>query len=106
MHEISDLTHSSNKVREVVDRIAKILDEHTAGNRTAEISAYKTREEVDNSGWAVSTLDAALWAFNTTASFERLGHDRRGLRTDRGRVLRLRCDTRTLGQGGQNLEGC
>ena len=70
MHEISDLTHSSNKVREVVDRFAKILDEHLAGTRTAEVSAYKTRAEVNNSGWAVSTLDAALWAFNTTERFE------------------------------------
>ena len=51
MHEISDLTHSSNKVREVVDRFAKILDEHLAGTRTAEVSAYKTRAEVNNSGW-------------------------------------------------------
>lgn len=70
MHEISDLTHSSGKVREVVDRLAKVLGEHMAGNRTAEVSAYKTRESVNNSGWAVSTLDAALWAFNTTESFE------------------------------------
>ena len=70
MHDISDLTHSSKRVREVVDRFAKVLGEHMAGNRTAEVSAYKTREEVDNSGWAVSTLDAALWAFNTTESFE------------------------------------
>lgn len=70
MHEICDLTHSSGKVREVVDRLAKVLGEHMAGNRTAEVSAYKTREAVNNSGWAVSTLDAALWAFNTTESFE------------------------------------
>ena len=70
MHAISDLTHSSKRVREVVDRFAKILGEHMAGNRTAEVSPYKTREEVNNSGWAVSTLDAALWAFNTTATFE------------------------------------
>ena len=69
MHEISDLTHSSNKVREVVDRFAKVLDEHMAGTRTTEVSPYKTREEVNNSGWAVSTLDAALWAFNTTETF-------------------------------------
>ena len=34
-----------------------------------EVSAYKTREEVNNSGWAVSTLDAALWAFNTSETF-------------------------------------
>jgi ADP-ribosyl-[dinitrogen reductase] hydrolase len=70
MHEISDLTHNSNRVREVVDRFVKVLDEHMAGIRTDEISPYKTREEVNNSGWAVSTLDAALWAFNTTESFE------------------------------------
>ena len=41
-----------------------------AGTRTTEVSPYKTREEVNNSGWAVSTLAAALWAFNTTESFE------------------------------------
>ena len=70
MHEVSDLTHSATKVREVVDRFAKILDEHVAGRRTAEVSPYKSREEVNNSGWAVSTLDAALWAFNTTNTFE------------------------------------
>ena len=70
MHEINDLTHSSKKVREVVDRFAKVLGEHMAGTRTAEVSAYTAREEVNNSGWAVSTLDAALWAFNTTQSFE------------------------------------
>lgn len=28
------------------------------------------RKDVDNSGWAVSTLAAALWAFNTSATFE------------------------------------
>lgn len=28
------------------------------------------REEVNNSGWAVSTLQAALWAFHTTDNFE------------------------------------
>ena len=70
MHEISDLTHSSKRVREVVDRFAKVLGEHMAGKRTSEASPYKTREEVNNSGWAVSTLDAALWAFNTTETFE------------------------------------
>lgn len=70
MHEVSDLTHSSGKVREVVDKFARILDGHVAGRRTTEVSPYGTREEVNNSGWAVSTLDAALWAFNTTKTFE------------------------------------
>lgn len=70
MHEISDLTHCSRKVRDVVDRFAGILDAHLSGSRTEEESAYRTREEVNNSGWAVSTLDAALWAFQTTSSFE------------------------------------
>ena len=69
MHEISDLTHCSEKVRETVDRFAKILDEHMAGKRTSAVSAYKTREEVNNSGWAVSTLEAALWAFTMTHDF-------------------------------------
>ena len=54
---------------EVIDRFAKILDEHIAGKRTAEVSAYKTREEANNSGWAVSTLESALWAFNLTNNF-------------------------------------
>lgn len=69
MHEISDLTHCSKRVREVVDRFAAILDEHMAGRRTAEVSAYKTRDEANNSGWAVSTLESALWAFNLTSNF-------------------------------------
>ena len=69
MHEISDLTHCSNRVREIVDKLAKILDEHMAGKRTSEISSYKTREEANNTGWAVSTLEAALWAFNATHNF-------------------------------------
>ena len=69
MHEISDLTHCSNRVRETVDKFASILDEHITGRRTTETSSYKTREEVNNSGWAVSTLEAALWAFNTTNNF-------------------------------------
>ena len=69
MHEISDLTHCSKRVRETVDKLAKIFDEHMAGKRTSAVSAYKTRNEVNNSGWAVSTLEAALWAFNTTNNF-------------------------------------
>ena len=40
------------------------------GERTGIVPQYKTRDEVDNSGWAVSTLQAALWAFRTTESFE------------------------------------
>lgn len=70
LHEVSDLTHASRRVRQVVDRFASVLDEHMAGTRTTAQSEYATREAVDNSGWAVSTLEAALWAFNTTESFE------------------------------------
>ena len=69
MHEISDLTHCSKRVREVVDRFAAILDEHMEGRHTAKVSDYKTREEANNSGWAVSTLESALWAFNLTGNF-------------------------------------
>ena len=70
MHEISDLTHCSSRVRKVVDKFARILGEHLSGSRTTEKSEYGTREEVNNTGWAVSTLEAALWAFNTTETFE------------------------------------
>ena len=70
LHEVSDLTHASARVREVVDRFAVVLDEHLDSKRTAARSEYATREEVNNSGWAVSTLEAALWAFNTTETFE------------------------------------
>lgn len=70
LHEVSDLTHASARVREVVDRFAAVLDEHLDSKRTTARSEYTTREEVNNSGWAVSTLEAALWAFNTTETFE------------------------------------
>ena len=69
MHEVSDLTHASKRVRQVVDRFAGILDEHLAGERTKAASEYATRDEANNSGWAVSTLEAALWAFNSTQTF-------------------------------------
>lgn len=70
LREVNDLTHTSKRVHEVVDKFAGILDEHMTGVRTAIKSAYGSREEVDNSGWAVSTLEAALWAFETTKTFE------------------------------------
>lgn len=70
LHEISDLTHNSAAVRETVDLMARICDDHMQGERTTIVPQYKTRDEVDNSGWAVSTLQAALWAFQTTESFE------------------------------------
>ena len=71
MHEISDLTHSSKRVRETIDKFAAVLDAHLAGTRTTLGPGKELdRAEVNNSGWAVSTLEAALWAFNTTNTFE------------------------------------
>ena len=70
LHEISDLTHNSGKVRENVDLMAQICDEHMLGNRTIVKSIYKSRDDVNNSGWVVSTLQAALWAFENTETFE------------------------------------
>jgi len=70
LFEISDLTHKSKAVQKVVDRMKRVCDSHIQGKRTEITSPYKTRESVNNSGWAVSTLDAALWAFHTTDSFE------------------------------------
>lgn len=70
LHEISDLTHCSQTVRDVVDLMASILTEHVEGKRTQQQSIYKSREDVNVSGWSVSTLQAALWAFNATNDFE------------------------------------
>lgn len=70
LHEISDLTHNSRRVRLVVDDMAEICRAHLGGNRTERQSTFRCREDVNNSGWAVSTLDAALWAFQSTATFE------------------------------------
>lgn len=71
IREVSDLTHASNAVRKVCDDFAAVLDEHLAGKRTKKGPGRELkRGDVNNSGWAVSTLEAALWAFNTTKSFE------------------------------------
>ena len=70
IHEISDLTHNSSKVRETIDLMAEICREHLSGCKTGRISEYDTRENVNNSGWCVSTLQAALWAFHKTENFE------------------------------------
>ncbi len=70
IHEISDLTHASSAVRETCDRFAAILYELFATGETTAVSPYSTREACDNSGWCVSTLESALWALNTTSTFE------------------------------------
>lgn len=70
MHEISDLTHRSRKVRLTIDKFARTLEALMAGDASKVKSKYATREEADNSGWAVSTLESALWAFKSTGSFE------------------------------------
>ena len=71
IHEVSDLTHASEGVRKVCDDLAAVLDEHLAGTRTKRGPGKELdRAKVPNSGWSVETLQAALWAFNTTSSFE------------------------------------
>ena len=71
MHEISNLTHASSVVRTVCDELSAILSDHFAGMRSARgPSVELKREFVPNSGWAVASLQAAEWAFNTTQSFE------------------------------------
>ncbi len=70
IHEISDITHASQGVRRTCDRFAAILDELLASGETTAVSRYATREECNNSGWCVSTLESALWALRSTSSFE------------------------------------
>ena len=67
---MSDITHRSRRVRETVDRMAGVLDELFATGETTVLSRYASREECDNSGWCVSTVESALWALNSTTSFE------------------------------------
>ena len=70
IHEVSDLTHDSCKVRKTLDLMADICRTHLSGRKTEHLSEFSCREKVNNSGWAVSTLQAALWAFHSTDSFE------------------------------------
>ncbi|MCR4575479.1 MAG: ADP-ribosylglycohydrolase family protein [Lentisphaeria bacterium] len=70
LYEISDVTHDSQTIRDTVALMASICNEHLLGQRTSHKSSYNSREDVNNSGWAVSTLQAALWAFETTNTFE------------------------------------
>ena len=70
LSECSDLTHASGRVREVVSRMAGALDELAATGETSVKSAYSSREECGISGWAVSTLESALWALESTESLE------------------------------------
>ena len=70
VHEINDLTHNSGQVRKVADSLVAILDAHMAGRRTRERSAFRSRGEVLNLGLCSTTLEAALWAFETTETFE------------------------------------
>lgn len=70
MRDVSDFTHNSSKTREQVDLLAAILDAHVDGaKRTLEQTIYSSRRFVNNSGWCVSTVQAALWAFQGTCNF-------------------------------------
>ncbi len=72
MHEVSDLTHASRKVRAVCDEMAGILDLHMKGERYKDaLAAGLERAKVPNSGWVVDTMVAAKWAFVLTLTFER-----------------------------------
>lgn len=69
LFEISDLTHNSSFVRKIVSQMSEILCSHCQGVRTSARSVYRSRAEVNNSGWAYSTLQAALWAFENNRDF-------------------------------------
>lgn len=70
LFETSDLTHASDRVRKTVARMARALDELAATGETAVKSEYPSREACKIRRWAVSTLESALWALESTDSFE------------------------------------
>ncbi len=70
LHEVSDITHRSRRVRATVDRMAGVLDDLFETGETTALSRYASREECNNSGWCVSTVESALWALGATGSFE------------------------------------
>lgn len=70
IHELTALTHDSSTVHEIVDRYAEMLDLHMQGHLPVYGNPYPSRDYVPNGGWIKSTLQAALWAFRTTKTFE------------------------------------
>ena len=70
MHDLNDITHNSSVARKSVATLAEVFDEHIVeGRRTAIETTAKDWRTANNSGWCVSTLDTALWAFSTTHNF-------------------------------------
>lgn len=68
--EISNLTHENEYVLDVVKKMCNVLFSHLKGVKTEIQSAYKERKEVSNSGLAMNTFNAAMWAFHSTSNFE------------------------------------
>lgn len=67
---ISDITHNSSVTRKAVSKLSSILSDHIEeGKKTKEDSIYVERKFVNNSGWCISTVEAALWAFKSTHNF-------------------------------------
>lgn len=69
--DVSDLTHNSSVTRKAIRKLSRILDSHIIqGRKTGMSSIFSERKFVNNSGWCVSTVEAALWAFKHTNNFE------------------------------------
>lgn len=68
--QVSDLTHKNLYVQNIVKTMCTIIFDHLEGVRTDINSVYKNRDMADNSGLAGSTLNSALWAFQSTNTFE------------------------------------
>lgn len=70
--DVSRLTHWNNEVDSVVQKMAFdiMIPQINTGVKTLSRSIYKTRNQCSNSGRATDTFNAALWAFQTTGTFE------------------------------------
>jgi len=72
VYDVSHLTHWNAEVDSVVSDMAfqVMIPQILEGNKTALQSVYTSRGECSNSGRAINTFNAAMWAFQSTGNFE------------------------------------
>lgn len=69
--DLARLTHASSLVYEATQEMLKLIRDIFAGKSKEELmEGYRFPDEISSSGFVKHTLEAALWGFATTNSFE------------------------------------